>query len=220
MVSFAPGTGGHFLGSVCQYLLYGNKIKILPDGSCHSGNVKHWGQYSVVIENSNNAILNELVSIQTKLTPSPTQVMVTHSRNIWALKEKFDKVIYIDFVESDIEKIVKKFKNKTDKIINEINYNNIKDIMWPSYEDFLQGKASQSVYDEIAQYDYKSVYVNWFWVLPALHQIHNVHQIQFSSLFGNNDQWVFDLIKFLNITVKQQDLDHIDESWKKYKSLQ
>jgi len=219
VVSFAPGSGGHFVGSVCQYLLYNTEIKILPTGSAHSGTVKFWGHPDLVLENSGEAISHEIVLIKNKLQVSQGKVMVTHSRNLWNLSKKFNKTIYINFSESDIESIAKKYISKNPgQEICESNYNNIKDQSWPSFDDFLLGKAEPYVYDEVNYSITRSVYENWVWIAPAILRLHNIHTIQFSDIHNNDLRWLFDLIEFLEISTNTDHLEYLKEAWHTYKN--
>lgn len=219
VVSFAPGTGGHFVGSVCQHMLHGVEIKIQPTGSCH-GNVMLWGHPELLLQHSGEAMCHEMVMIK-KLPVVPGQTIVTHSRNLFSLKEKFDKVVYINFSESDVVKISNNYEHKNlHQAIPESNYNNIKDPMWPSYQDFLQGIAPGYVYDEVNQMVTSTVYQDWVWIIPALQKSNHIHKIEFVSIFDDHSQWIAKLTEFLEVDVSSTRLDHLDQSWKKYKELQ
>lgn len=219
VVSFAPGSGGHFVGSVCQYILQGIDIMIEPNGSCH-GNVKLWGHPELLIQHSGEAISHEIVWIK-KLQVDPDQVIVTHSRNLFSLKDKFDKVVYINFSESDIPAMSAKYENKNWKnTIPESNYIAVKDPSWPCYRDFLQGLAPSYVYDEIRKMLFTSVYQDWVWIVPVLEKAHSIHRIEFSDIFSNKDQWLVDLIAFLDESLDNNQLIHMKNSWEMYKQLQ
>jgi hypothetical protein len=220
VVSFAPGSGGHFIGSVCQYILHGIEIIIQPTGSCH-GSVKSWGHPELLLQHSGEAISHEMVLIK-KLHVDPTQIIVTHSRNLFSLKEKFDKVVYINFSESDLDAMSNKYKSKNlYQEIPEPNYNSIKDPSWPSYQDFLQGLAPDFVYNEINQLVTKTVYQEWVWIIPVLQKFNNIYKIEFSDIFNNDTpQWIFNLIDFLGVAIESEQLAHIKESWQKYKRVQ
>jgi len=221
VVSFAPGTSGHFIGAVCQFLLHNTTIKILSNGSCHTGAVESWGHPELVIENSGEAISHEIVLIKNKLQVSYNKVMVTHSRNLHDLSKKFNKTIYINFAESDVESIAKKYQHKNSgQEISESNYINIKDQSWPDYHDFLLGKADPCVYDEVRSIIYKSVYENWVWITPALHSFHNIHTIQFSDIHSDDLKWLLDLIEFLEVPTDTDHLEYLKETWDTYKKLQ
>lgn len=221
IISFAPGTGGHFVGAVCQHLLYGNKIKISSNGSCHDNNLEFLGHPDLVIENSGEAISHEIVTVRKKLAVSYSKVILTHSRNIWVLSEKINKVIYINFSESDVDLIAKKYANKNPSLdLGKDNYNNIKDPTWPSYEDFKNGKAESYVYNEVANLTSKGMYNDWVWIVPALQKYHNIYKIEFSDIFGQSNQWITKLINFLDVLPDPNCLSYVEESWKLYKKLQ
>lgn len=177
------------------------------------------GHPELLIQHSGEAICHEMVLIK-KLQVTSNQIIVTHSRNLFSFKEKFDKVIYIDFCELDIATISNKYEHKKlYQAIPESNYNSIKDPLWPSYQDFLQGTAPEFVYNEIDQLVTQTVYQEWVWIIPVLQKVNNIHKIEFSNIFNNNDdQWIFDLIKFLKVVVNTEQLDYVKKSWHKYKS--
>lgn len=217
VVSFVPGSGGHFIGAVCQYMLHGKKIVIQPTGSCH-GSVKLWGHPELLLQHSGEAISHEMVSIK-KLQVDPSQVIVTHSRNLFSLRDKFDKVIYINFSESDIAALANRYERKNlYQSFPEENYNSIKDTAWPSYQDFLQGLAPDFIYNEITQLVTKTLYQEWVWIIPALQKTNNIYKIEFINIVHNDPQWIVDLVKFLDATVELQQINYIKESWQRYKN--
>jgi hypothetical protein len=220
VVSFAPGSGGHFVGSICQYLLNGIKIVIQPTGSCH-GSVEFWGDPDMLLQHQGEAIAHEMMLIQ-KLKVDPTRVIVTHSRNLFSLREKFDKVVFINFYESDVDIISNKYQKKNfHQPISESSYNKIKDVSWPTYNDFLQGLAPDFIYAEINRRVTKQAYEEWVWIIPGLQKTNNIHKIEFSDIFVNDGlQWIYDLNEFLGAIMRSQQIEYIQESWYKYKKLQ
>ena len=207
------------MGSLCQYILHGIDIAINSSGSCH-GNVRLLGHPELMLQHSGEDISHEMVWIK-KLQVDTNQVIVTHARNLFSLKDKFDKVVYIDFSESDIASMSNKYESKNYfTAIPEANYNAIKDPSWPAYDIFLQGLAPAYVYDEIKQKQTISLYHDWVWILPALEKIHRIHKIAFSDLFGKNDQWIVDLAAYLGTPGHSYKLDYIKNTWESYKNLQ
>jgi hypothetical protein len=230
VVSFAPGTAGHFIGGICQYLLYSSEIKINADGSCHN-NGTHWCTEPLVIENSGKAMSHEIETIHTSLMPVPNRVTVTHSRNLFELSKLYDKTIYIEFNEQDVDIISKKFQKKalTDyreplspnrKPIGESDYNNIKDASWPEYNVYAIGGAAEYIYQEIEFITSVGMYHDWSWLMPALTVSKCIKKVEFSNIFGREPTWIYDLAEFLAYNTATRSISYVIESWEKYKALQ
>jgi hypothetical protein len=121
----------------------------------------------------------------------------------------------------DVESIAKKYTAKNPgQEICESNYNNIKDQSWPSFDDFLNGKAESYIYDEVNYLITRSVYEDWVWIIPTLQRLHNIHVIEFSDIYGNNLEWLYNLIEFLEVSANTDHLKYLNETWDTYKKLQ
>jgi hypothetical protein len=217
-VSFAPGTGGFFLGSISQYLLHGSPIIINPDGSCHNDQVLFWGKDRLILENTAEGLMHEMAEIKKHLPVQNTKVVVTHARNLHLLTERFDKTIYINFDEDDVPSIQKKFAHKSDDK-QEFNYNNIKDESWPDYETFRSGKAPSYVYDEMNKHTSR-MHANWCWIIPALQKEKNLLKIEYRSLYGDDPSWLSTLSRFLEVSTDGERFSHAIEKWSLYKNSQ
>lgn len=219
VVSFAPGSSGHFVGSVCQYILHGTKFEIDQNGSCHHSHVKFWGGDQLILEPSAEGLIHEMATIKRLPVPN-TRVAVTHARNLYMLSEIFSKVIYISFTEQDVSEMVNKFQRKNQlSHVSESNYNNIKGMDWPPYEIYLNGQAPDFVLDELNLATYKTSYEHWCWVMPALATQRNIHEIPFQNITKCCD-WIPSLCEFLSKPLTDSQLEYCNHQWQLYSNKQ
>lgn len=219
VVSFAPGTGGNFVGNVCQYIIHGSMFKIANNGSCHTGNIVNWGEKSVVINDTPEAILNEINEIKNNL-PETDLVVVTHSRNINELSKQFQKTIWISFTPDDIQMLLKQYKLKNNYTIYEHNYNNIKDPLWPEYGKFVAGEVSDFVKEEVNNKIYVEPYVKWQWILPKNIKKNLIFELPYSKILECNHDIIYNLCRFIDPKIKNHQLEYVFDQWQEYKNKQ
>lgn len=219
VVSFAPGTGGNFVGHVCQYIIHGSTFKIADNGSCHSGNVVTWGVESVVINNTPEAVLNEINEIKNNL-PETSSVVVTHSRNIDELSKQFIKTVWISFTLDDTEMLVHQYRLKNKYTVFEHNYNNIKDPSWPSYDKFVAGKVPDFIKQEVNNKIYVDPYIEWQWILPEHIKKSLIFELPYSKILDCDQNIIYNLCKFIDPEIDNQRLEYVIEQWNQYKNKQ
>jgi hypothetical protein len=218
VVSFAPGSGGNFIGHVCQYVLYQSPFEIQDNGSCHYGNIINWGE-EIPLNDSAQSISNEINEIQHNL-PITKKIVVTHCRNLKELSKYFNKLIWISFDYGDVELLAKTYQLKNNNIVYEHSYNNIKDSAWPSYSEFLLGRAEDAIKKEVFDRIYVETYKNWTWIVPADLINHSIYEIKFFKLFKAEYNDVYNLCKFIDPAVDQKIVDYVMKKWIFYKSKQ
>lgn len=218
VVSFAPGAGGNFIGHVCQYVLDQSPFEIHDNGSCHYGNIVNWG-HKITLNDSAQSIANEINEIQHSL-PNTKKVVVTHCRNLRELSKYFNKLIWISFDHSDIKWLANVYQLKNNNSVYEHNYNNIKDLNWPSYSEFLLGQGSDAIKEEVVDRIYAETYKNWTWIVPADLINHSIYEIKFLKILEAEYNDVYNLCNFINPAVDKKIVDYVMEKWIFYKSKQ
>lgn len=219
VVSFAPGSGGNFVGHICQHVIHGTKFVINNNGSCHAGKVVNWGHDSIVINNSIESVANEIKLIQTS-APDTDSVVVTHSRNIKELSAKFQRTVWISFSHNDIDTISSNFRGKNAHRVYEHSYNNIKDVNWPTYDQYLSGSVPPEIQTELHKRLYVDPYVDWTWIIPADFHAHKIFELPFSKVLTPEVSDVYNLCKFVDPNVDANRIQYVTQQWQDYCSKQ
>lgn len=201
-VCFAGGTGGHFVFQIINSILFDSEIRIRSNGSCHM--IHHLPDSLFVtdqypIDKSENSFLQEQQYLQT-ITQNR---VLGHIRQLNYLPHK---CIYIDFTKDDVEKIIKKLKNKTTKAtLSKHTYDLIKGEDWPEYGQELPDWVTQDIVD----LTYNCIN-DWTWNLSA-----DCFKIDFEKI--TDPCWLDDVAEWLQMSYNKE---YVITKMKEYETLQ
>ena len=215
VISFASGSGGHFIGNVVNWLLTQTDFNFSDVGSSHTSHVPYI-DFQKMYRNNLGTVESTVNIIQQQYQ---TSVHVVHWQDLDELGKHFDKVIWIKFDCDDIPTIAQRKITKTpSKILDAYEYNEIKVENKPSYESYLLGLVPSHVQQaiDIARCSW---YDLWLDFSPTSIS-NNFFCVHFKEIVGENNTWIKNLAKFINQHATDDEIDFITSKWNQYQSLQ
>lgn len=216
IICFIGGSGGHFIASICEYLLYNLSYNPLNNGSYHNTKIARFIGGILPRDNSSESLAAEYEYILS-LTKCP--LSLGHVRNVALLRELGWKVIYIDFNNDDHHEIdsrvLKKVNLQKIETITEDQYNMLKGGSWPSWKEYKNGKPAPELDDTYVRLKDHSECTTWQYILP--NDSNNICRIEFREI--QSGYTILDkLSEFLNI--RQFDHETIKKQIDNYRSKQ
>ena len=185
IICFPAGGGGHLVGAMCSFLLYGNKFQVKDNGSVHDFQCVRYLD-GVTLDYTAESVVQEYADISRL---PDFDIALAHFRNLAQLQSLGKKIVYIDFNEDDAEIISSRLVVKMSTLLNQKTYDLLKGTDWPEYNELSDGTL-----DDLKELRTDFI-KNWFYSIPV--RKNNIFKISFSEL--ESGTWVNELSKFLGV---------------------
>jgi len=232
MVCFPPGSGGHFVYSICT-LLFDPEIKnykTSKNGSMHNNGLFNkffidLTKYGLVLEHNNYEEEKKFIESSSEVFQSDEPIL-GHIRQIGVLS-KIKKVVYITFEEDDKDTIYDRIytkaltdqvramqvftKEAADKYLLWKSKCDVNDT-WPTWDEFRAGNIPEDLIMHPSKTD-RPLLNDWYYVLPDVKE--NICEITFKQILNGNEM-LEKLVDFLQI--KQYNKDKLNQFINDYRT--
>ena len=217
IVCFIGGSGGHFIASLCQFLLYGIKNSPGNDGSLHHIRKTFVFHHGILPrDNTIDSWIKEHDMI-TKLSKSP--LAIGHFRNLSLLQELGWHVIYITFDDDDCEEINNRVMKKVNlppiETITQEQYNMLKGGGWPTWIEYKKGAIAEELDDKYVRLKNHDECLQWSYIVPTVSK--QLCNITFKNILQGS-HLIDKLCSFLNI--ENFDRDYLESYIDQYRQSQ